>query len=50
MSEGNLVPRQGGFMSDKILRQHRERLAMVYIRQSTVHSKDRVPDPANSKK
>ena len=42
MSDGDLVPRQSGFMSDKILRQHRERLAMVYIRQSTVQQVERV--------
>jgi DNA invertase Pin-like site-specific DNA recombinase len=41
MSDGDLVPRQGGFMSDKILRQHRQRLAMVYIRQSTVQQVER---------
>ena len=41
MSDGDLVPRQSGFMSDKILRQHRERLAMVYIRQSTVQQVER---------
>ena len=41
MMDGDLVPRQGGFMCDKILCQHRERLAMVYIRQSTVQQVER---------
>ena len=41
MMDGDLVPRQGGFMCEKILCQHRERLAMVYIRQSTVQQVER---------
>jgi DNA invertase Pin-like site-specific DNA recombinase len=35
MMDGDPVPRQVGFMSEKILRRHRERSAIVYIRQST---------------
>ncbi len=41
MMDGDLAPRQGGIMSDKILRHHRERVAMVYIRQSTVQQVER---------
>ena len=41
MTDGNLVPRHGSFMPEKILCQHRERLAMVYIRQSTVQQVER---------
>jgi DNA invertase Pin-like site-specific DNA recombinase len=40
MSE-DLVPRHRSLMPEKILRQHRERLAMVYIRQSTVQQVER---------
>jgi DNA invertase Pin-like site-specific DNA recombinase len=41
MSDGNVVPRRGGIVSEKIDRQHRERLAIVYIRQSTVQQVER---------
>jgi DNA invertase Pin-like site-specific DNA recombinase len=41
MMNGELVLSQGGFMPEKILRGHRERLAMVYIRQSTVQQVER---------
>jgi len=37
----DLAPPQGNIMPDKILRHHRERLAMVYIRQSTVQQVER---------
>ena len=37
----NLAPRHGNLMPEKILRRHRERLAMVYIRQSTVQQVER---------
>jgi len=41
MMEGDLVPRHGGLLAGKILRVHRERLAIVYIRQSTVQQVER---------
>jgi DNA invertase Pin-like site-specific DNA recombinase len=41
MSDGNVVPRRGGILPEKIDRQHRERLAIVYIRQSTVQQVER---------
>ena len=37
----DLAPRHGNLMPEKILRRHRERLAMVYIRQSTVQQVER---------
>src|ERR1700716_1759773 len=41
MTDGDLVPRRGGIMPEKIHRRHRERLAMVYIRQSTPQQVER---------
>ena len=41
MSDGNLLPHRGGIVPEKIHRQHRERLAIVYIRQSTVQQVER---------
>ena len=41
MSDGNVVPRRGGILPEKLDRQHRERLAIVYIRQSTVQQVER---------
>jgi hypothetical protein len=41
MIDGDLVPRRGALMPDKIKRHHRERLAMVYIRQSTPQQVER---------
>jgi len=41
MIDGDLVPRRGTPMPDKIKRHHRERLAMVYIRQSTPQQVER---------
>ena len=38
---GELMPRQGGLASEKIRREHRERLAVVYVRQSTVQQIER---------
>jgi DNA invertase Pin-like site-specific DNA recombinase/uncharacterized protein YndB with AHSA1/START domain len=37
----DLAPRHGNLMPEKILRRHRERLAIVYIRQSTVQQVER---------
>jgi DNA invertase Pin-like site-specific DNA recombinase len=37
----DLAPRHGNVMPEKILRRHRERLAMVYVRQSTVQQVER---------
>jgi hypothetical protein len=37
----DLAPRHGNLIPEKILRRHRERLAMVYIRQSTVQQVER---------
>jgi len=36
MTDAILVPRRSGLICDKILRSHQERLAIVYVRQSTV--------------
>ena len=41
MMAGELMPRQGGLASEKIRREHRERLAIVYVRQSTVQQIER---------
>src|SRR4029077_7031860 len=41
MSDANVVPRRGGILPEKIDRQHRDRLAIVYIRQSTVQQVER---------
>lgn len=41
MTDGDLMPRRGSLMPEKIHRQHRERLAIVYIRQSTVQQVER---------
>jgi hypothetical protein len=41
MIEVNLRPRSGGLACDKIQRRHRDRLAVVYIRQSTPQQVDR---------
>jgi DNA invertase Pin-like site-specific DNA recombinase len=41
MIEGALVPHRGGIVPEKIRRQHRERLAIVYIRQSTPQQVER---------
>jgi len=41
MTDGDLVPRRGGLTPEKIHRQHRERLAIVYIRQSTPQQVER---------
>ena len=39
--DGNLMPRRAGFTPEKITRQHQERLAIVYIRQSTPQQVER---------
>src|SRR5208283_3719937 len=39
--DGNLVPRRAGFTPEKITRQHQERLAIIYIRQSTPQQVER---------
>jgi len=41
MTDGDLVPRRGGIVPEKIHRQHRDRLAIVYVRQSTVQQVER---------
>jgi DNA invertase Pin-like site-specific DNA recombinase len=41
MTESDLMPQPLGGLSDKIFRRHRERLAIVYIRQSTVQQVER---------
>src|SRR5215813_12259111 len=41
MSDGATAPHRGGLMSEKIHRRHRERAAIVYIRQSTVQQVER---------
>ena len=41
MTTGDLVPRLVGGLSEKIFRRHRERLAIVYIRQSTMQQVER---------
>ena len=39
--DGNLVPPRVGLMPEKILRHHQERLAIIYIRQSTPRQVER---------
>src|SRR5215471_9133845 len=41
MSDGATAPHRGGLMSEKIHRRHRERAAIVYIRQSTPQQVER---------
>jgi DNA invertase Pin-like site-specific DNA recombinase len=41
MTESDLMPQPLGGLSEKIFRRHRERLAIVYIRQSTVQQVER---------
>jgi excisionase family DNA binding protein len=41
MTDRELTPRPPGGLSEKIFRRHRERLAIVYIRQSTVQQVER---------
>jgi DNA invertase Pin-like site-specific DNA recombinase len=41
MTDRDLMPRQSGGLSEKIFRRHCERLAIVYIRQSTVQQVER---------
>src|SRR5437870_9865783 len=41
MMDGGLLPRLGGLLPQKISRGHRERLAIVYIRQSTMQQVER---------
>ena len=41
MTDGELTPPPPGGLSEKIFRRHRERLAIVYIRQSTVQQVER---------
>ncbi len=40
-TDGDVMPRPPGGLSEKIFRRHRERLAIVYIRQSTVQQVER---------
>ena len=41
MTDAALIQRRNGLVSDKILRGHQERLAIVYVRQSTVQQVER---------
>src|SRR5206468_9925668 len=41
MTDGDLLPRAPAGVSEKIFRRHRERLAIVYIRQSTMQQVER---------
>jgi hypothetical protein len=41
MSDGDLVPRRSDTAPEKIHRQHRDRLAIVYVLQSTVQQVER---------
>ena len=41
MKEASLVRRRSGLICDKILRRHQDRLAIVYVRQSTVQQVER---------
>ena len=41
MTEASLVRRRSGLVCDKILRRHQDRLAIVYVRQSTVQQVER---------
>jgi hypothetical protein len=39
--DGDLPPRRAGFTPEKITREHQQRLAIVYIRQSTPQQVER---------
>ena len=41
MMDGDVIPRSVGGLSERICRRHRDRLAIVYIRQSTVQQVER---------
>ena len=41
MTQASLVRRRSGLICDKILRRHQDRLAIVYVRQSTVQQVER---------
>jgi DNA invertase Pin-like site-specific DNA recombinase len=41
MKDGDLMPHRGGLLPEKISRGHRDRLAIVYIRQSTMQQVER---------
>ena len=41
MTDGDFVPRTLAGLSEKVFRRHRERLAIVYIRQSTLQQVER---------
>ena len=41
MTDASLVRRRSGLICDKILRRHQDRLAIVYVRQSTVRQVER---------
>ena len=41
MKDASLVRRRSGLICDKILRRHQDRLAIVYVRQSTVQQVER---------
>src|SRR5271169_2535823 len=45
MTEASLVRRRSGLICDKILRRHQDRLAIVYVRQSTVQQVERHQEP-----
>jgi DNA invertase Pin-like site-specific DNA recombinase len=42
--DGDLPPRRAGFTPEKITREHQQRLAIVYIRQSTPQQVERNPE------
>ena len=44
MIDGDLPPRRAGFTPEKITREHQQRLAIVYIRQSTPQQVERNPE------
>jgi hypothetical protein len=48
MMDGDLMPQRSVGLSEKIFRRHRERLAIVYIRQSTIQQVERQRGNATS--
>ena len=50
MTDGDPLPRALAGVSEKVFRRHRERLAIVYIRQSTVQQVERHQESTGSVK
>ena len=49
MTDAGLIQRRGGLTCEKILRRHQDRLAIVYVRQSTVQQVERHQESTKQK-